>query len=474
MSDNIDKVSVPVKETPAIEKLILPSLTADGLLPPALVAPALAAGEPDKLLSDEQPIEASTPLQMPARLDDDEVLERTASLWKYLPVPEVDKEPEPFPEYLHSTVDYPGGRVIAARVRGKKHKHEGTNCDDWYETANYQRITLLAVADGAGSKKFSRVGAQKSCRAAVGYLANSLENILSQNSDLYADLAEDLAAPKCAAACGLLANAVQQAVLKAFEAVEAAFYSRAAKADYAKTLGRTLQLRDLSSTLLLAMVVPLSELSQECVLVSCQVGDGMIASLNTQGEFAGALKLLGTPDSGDFSGETDFLTSPKMQNLENLQTRTRISRGLLDTVLVMTDGVSDDYFPNDTELYRLYFDLLVNGVLDEQLAQLEPASLTAEQLKMFKQIPDPLAFPWVNDQNVKVPLQYTRRICEATGLTLSDIWQDKTVLELARMELAAHHNDQTEADPSQCLLKWLDNYVERGSFDDRTLLVFTR
>ena len=93
---------------------------------------------------------------------------------------------------------------------------------------------------------------------------------------------------------------------------------------------------------------------------------------------------------------------------------------------------------------------------------------------MFKQIPDPLAFPWVNDQNVKVPLQYTRRICEATGLTLSDIWQDKTVLELARMELAAHHNDQTEADPSQCLLKWLDNYVERGSFDDRTLLVFTR
>lgn len=462
MSDVVENISVnaSVKETPAIEKLILPSLKADSLLPAGPVDEPKAA----------EPQPANEAVQ-PPRLSDDEVMEHTAALWKYLPVPA--DEPEPFPEYLHNTVDYPGGRVVAARVRGKKHKHEGTNCDDWYETASYQRITMLAAADGAGSKKFSRVGAQKSCRAAIGYLANSLENIFSQNPDLYADLAEDLAAPKCMAACSLLANAVQQAVIKAYEAVDAAFYSRAANPDYANVLGRSLQLRDLSSTLLLAVVVPLSELSRECVLVSCQVGDGMIASLNTQGEFAGALKLLGTPDGGDFSGETDFLTSPQMQNLENLQSRTRISRGLLDTVLVMTDGVSDDYFPNETELYRLYFDLLVNGVLDGQLSMLEPASLTAEQLRLFKQIPDPLAFPWVNDQNVKVPLQYTKRICEATGLGLAEIWEDKTVLDLARMELAAQQK-QAEPDPSRRLLEWLDNYVERGSFDDRTLLIFSR
>lgn len=478
MSDGVENVAVdaPVKETPAIQELILPSLTADEILPAAPVLPALAAGEPDKPSSEPDKQQVADEVEQPARLSDDEVMGHTAALWKYLPIPDRDKEPEPFPEYLHSMVDYPGGQVIAARVRGKKHKHEGTNCDDWFETANYQRITVLAAADGAGSKKFSRLGAQKSCRAAVGYLVNTLENILNQNPNLYADLAEELAAPKCVAACSLLANAVQQAVIKAYEAVEAAFYSRAANSEYAKSLGRSLQLRDLSSTLLLAVVVPLSELGRECVLVSCQVGDGMIASLNTQGEFAGALKLLGTPDGGDFSGETDFLTSPQMQNLENLQTRTRISRGLLDTVLVMTDGVSDDYFPNDTELYRLYFDLLVNGVLDGQFSQLEPAKLTTEQIKLFKQIPDPLVFPWVNDQSVKVPVQYTRRICEATGLTLAEIWQDKTVLDLARLELAAQQkqNGQIEVDSSQRLLEWLDNYVERGSFDDRTLLIFKR
>ncbi len=82
----------------------------------------------------------------------------------------------------------------------------------------------------------------------------------------------------------------------------------------------------------------------------------------------------------------------------------------------------------------------------------------------------------MNDQSVKVPVQYTRRICEATGLTLAEIWQDKTVLDLARLELAAQQkqNGQIEVDSSQRLLEWLDNYVERGSFDDRTLLIFKR
>ena len=50
------------------------------------------------------------------------------------------------------------------------------------------------------------------------------------------------------------------------------------------------------------------------------------------------------------------------------------------------------------------------------------------------------------------------------------------MLDLARLELAAQQkqNGQIEVDSSQRLLEWLDNYVERGSFDDRTLLIFKR
>lgn len=391
----------------------------------------------------------------PKALSDDEVLAHTAALWKYQPIPQ--QEPEPFPEYLQHEAVYQDGSVIAARVRGKKHKHDGTNCDDWFETISLGSMTLLAVADGAGSKKFSRIGARESCRAALGYL----RHILAQEP--VADLSDT------AQLTNRLAGAVQQAVLKAFAAVEAAFYTRAANPAYENVLGRGLQLKDFSATLLLAVVAPLSPLSKDCLVVSCQVGDGMIAVLNSDADFAASLKLLGTPDNGDFSGETDFLTSPQMQNVENLQSRTRVFCGAMDKLLLMTDGVSDDYFPNETELHRLYFDLLLNGVLPDLDTQLTLNDLTPEQLQLFKQIPSPLAFPWVNDQNIRVPIQYTRRICAALGLTLADIWQDKTALNLARLELPPPSGSAAER-----LQLWLDNYVERGSFDDRTLVIFSR
>lgn len=91
-------------------------------------------------------------------------------------------------------------------------------------------------------------------------------------------------------------------------------------------------------------------------------------------------------------------------------------------------------------------------------------------MKLFKRIPDPLVYPWVNDQNVKIPIQYTNRILESTGLTLEDLWKDPTALNLARLEL---EENEKNTDPSEKLKIWLDNYVERGSFDDRTLVVVT-
>lgn len=147
-------------------------------------------------------------------LSDDEVLAHTAALWKYQDIPQ--SEPEPFPEYMQQETDLPDGRVIAARVRGKQHKHDGSNCDDWYEVANLDGITLLAVADGAGSKKFSRIGARESCRAALGYLLHNLAQDKPVDTNDTAQLTNRLA--------GL----VQQAVLRAYGAVEAAFYTRVA------------------------------------------------------------------------------------------------------------------------------------------------------------------------------------------------------------------------------------------------------
>lgn len=107
-------------------------------------------------------------------------------------------------------------------------------------------------------------------------------------------------------ACGVLAGIVQQSVMKAIEAVEAAYYSRAADPAYSKALGRELEFKDLSGTLLIAVLMPIKPGTRERLAVSCQVGDGMIALINTEGDFAASVKLMGVPDSGDFSGETEF------------------------------------------------------------------------------------------------------------------------------------------------------------------------
>lgn len=429
----------------------------------------LEGNKPGVLQTEPQkPSAAVTPTKpSPVKpLSNEEVTGHTAAMWKYLPVP--TDEPEPTPEYINGVVKFPGSQVIGARVRGKKHKHEGTNCDDWYEVANFEKITFVAVSDGAGSKKFSRIGAKKSCKASIGYLAQTVEKLFADKPEMRSSLSLELSDKKCMEACGLLAGIVQQSVIKAFEAVEAAFYSRSVDPAYAAVLGRSLQFKDLSGTLLIAVLIPVSEFSKEYLVITCQIGDGMIALLNSEGEFINSLKLMGVPDSGDFSGETDFLTSAQMKSLDTLQNRTKISRCTIDTVFVMSDGVADDYFPNETEMRRLYFDLVVNGIINGKDKSLTLDGLTTAQMKLFKKIPDPLSYPWVNDQSTQIALQYTKRICESTGLSLEDLWKDSTAISLARIEM--EDMDKVK-DPSERLKIWLDNYVERGSFDDRTLVV---
>lgn len=294
-----------------------------------------------------------------AGLTDREVTAYTAGLWRNRPVPA--GEPEPAPEYVYSTVALPGGRVTAARVRGKRHRHDGTNCDDWYEAAGFEKITCVAVSDGAGSKKLSRIGARVSCRRAADAMTRLLEEAFSARAELWEYVELPLSDGRCMEACGVLAEIVQRAVGEAGGAVQAAFEARRERPEYAALLGREPQLADFSGTLLAAVLLPVG--GGMCLAAACQVGDGEIALLDTA---AGpSVKLLGAAQRGRFAGETEFLTTPGVLLPEALQRRTRVARCAADLALVMTDGVADDYFPAEAELPRLYRDLAAAGVFEE-------------------------------------------------------------------------------------------------------------
>src|SRR5262249_1103151 len=97
----------------------------------------------------------------------------SASAWKYLPPPAA--EPDPHDEHaVRSGTTPEGWPILGARVRGKKHKHEGTHCDDWFEFTAAGPWTLVAVSDGAGLKTFSGVGARVACTAALRSLSADL------------------------------------------------------------------------------------------------------------------------------------------------------------------------------------------------------------------------------------------------------------------------------------------------------------
>jgi len=302
----------------------------------------------------------------------------------------------------------------------------------------------------------------ESCKAAIEFLKEKLndENI---NEDLISKLSLPLTDSSFMDGCGFFAALIQEAVAKAYEAVVNAFQDRKSKYDYLKIIDRDMEFKDFSGTLLLCMIMPVKVNNvNEHFVISCQIGDGMICSVNRNSEFENALRLLGQPDSGAYSGETDFLTSESARRKESLMNKTKIMRSEITNIMLMTDGVADDYYPNAPQMLRLMLDLELNGIL--KISEKE----FSENNKIPDKIPAPVCYPWVNDNEKMIAVQYANRIADSTGLTLKQLWENKALIKKASVE--SFNNDLPES-KEQRLLRWLDNYVERGSFDDRTLLV---
>ncbi len=387
-----------------------------------------------------------------------ELLDKAATLWKYKPIK--DDEPEPFEEYISSYHKNGAVEIIGARVRGKKHKHDGTNCDDWFEYDTVGDWTITAVSDGAGSKKFSRIGAMESCKAAVSYIKGQLEKT---DDSIIAGLSNPLNDPDFMQSCGHFASMIQDSVINAYDAVKTAFEERKSKYEYLRVIDRDMEFHDFSGTLMISAILPVDvEGKKEYFVISCQIGDGMICSVDRKKPFDKALRLLGEADSGAYSGETNFLTSDSMRKKETLMSKTKIMRSTSSCIMLMTDGVADDYFPNSPQLLRLVLDLELNGVLDT------PDTDERCDEEIISKIPEPVCFPWVNDNEKMIAVQYSSRIADCTGIGVSDIWSK---YHLISESCLVNFEDSLPDKKEERLLRWLDNYVERGSFDDRTLLV---
>lgn len=262
------------------------------------------------------------------------------TLWKQI---EPDASLEFRKEHRRSLCDAGPPRVLAASVRGRSHENSGAFREDDFHVGrdDTQEWTVVAVSDGAGSARLSRLGSQIATQACVAILLEALER---HAAAIESALSAAATGPASEGYAGRLEEAGRELFLEpvgraAFEA------SRAIKAK-ASELG--VEEKALAATLMFAAS---RRLDDHLLIASYWIGDGAAALLDPAG---GQFRLLGEADSGEFSGQTRFLLSaefPPTDVWESIRKRFRFHCVPLGTVLLlMTDGVSDPKFGTDNAL----------------------------------------------------------------------------------------------------------------------------
>ncbi len=291
----------------------------------------------------------------------------------------------------HQRLAVPEGLVIlGASLRGRSHAHEGLFREDDFQIKHWAKSgwSCLTVADGAGSAALAREGSRVACQTACITLGEKLGSSVEPDFDLLvADYHREPTEQRRSLIRRKLYDALGTAGHQAYYSVDRE----------AKRASRPL--KDYSTTLLIALC---RRYDFGWFLAGFSIGDGAIAA------FAGSPKLsepddpydtipnperttdsgslsepddpfdtiaeseprpetgieptpadppdqvwlLNRPDSGEFAGQTRFLTMPELWR-DGGAILDRIHFEIvpdLTALFAMTDGVSDPKFPTDRDL----------------------------------------------------------------------------------------------------------------------------
>lgn len=286
-------------------------------------------------------------------------------LWRNIPT---DKhiqyyKPDSAMEYVKVEGDAATGPkkdIVAASQRGRSHAQDGKARDDHFTLFHCPESDwyIIAVADGAGSAKYSREGSKIACETVVDHCIEKLvcnpefEKAIKE----YGTDKDDNA--KRSTVQNFVFDIVHAGAKNAQDAIK-----RVADAN------EDFKLKDFATTLMFAIC---KKYDFGWYLASFWVGDGAMCLYN---ENEGTAKLLGTPDEGEFSGQTRFLTMPEIfQDPDVYQKRLRMAVVPDFTALfLMTDGVSDPMFETDKNLndfskWKEFYGLLRNGFPEDEIS----------------------------------------------------------------------------------------------------------
>lgn len=238
----------------------------------------------------------------------------------YHPLPTREEDPHPEWWYPENEQKVETGVCIkerqwvmaAASRRGLSHQHQNSQRDDAFAMSSTNGWNILAVADGAGSAKFSRVTANESTRRAVETVKRNAP--VSPISNL------------------------TQAKLSIEKAVHAAISD---VYNFQESFNRknSLDKRDTYCTFLMLVHQPFED--GNCLFSALQIGDGymMAASPTTQRS-----SPIAAGDHGSVSNESLFVLNFSKNELLNRVTVTE-SPAPMELFLMVTDGIEEDMKP---------------------------------------------------------------------------------------------------------------------------------
>lgn len=300
--------------------------------------------------------EPSSELRLPVAFNPD-----PRSLWRNIPT-DIN-----VPYYkADSATDYvkvtaadgtPRKDIVAASQRGRSHAQEGRPRDDHFRVCHCADSDwyVLAVADGAGSAQYSRKGSQVACDTVVDFCLPRLSDNTAFETAIRDYAADRDNVEKRQAA----ARFVYDIVLKGAQTAQKEVWKLA---DH----GPDMKIKDFSTTLMFAIC---KRYDFGWFIASFWVGDGAMCLINNDG----SIKLLGTPDEGEFSGQTRFLTMSEIFRDQNVYKRLRMMiEPDFNQLVLMTDGVSDPMFETDRNLnspakWQELMDRLLLGFPDDNV-----------------------------------------------------------------------------------------------------------
>lgn len=255
--------------------------------------------------------------------------------------------------------------IVAASQRGRSHAHEGKPRDDHFSIA-YDELSgwhILAVADGAGSAAFSREGSRIACETVKSYCLEVLadaSNPFEQSMLVWSAQKDNIENKKRAHTEAY--NLLGRAAFISFKKIE----------QEAAQKGESIKLY---ATTLLFSVCKKTDFGW-CI-ASFWVGDGAIGLYDRD---KGKLHLMGTPDGGEYAGQTRFLTNSEIF----IDAINRIRIDIVDeftALMLMSDGITDPKFETDVNLQSIeYWDKLWEDIGTE----LHPGSENEAQYQLLK------------------------------------------------------------------------------------------